>query len=233
MFLYDKKEKDINVYSIKPKREEIVEYKRQLIFGTPVEKRFIRLCTNDGRLAAKLFSEKLLYSWELDFDHADSIYGHPRFSQLSLYSETDNLKPEDLEKRNAILSNYISGLYFPSPICMVEGYDLPLINERVENRFLLVTDPVINRDDNNNYIIENILSLPKELYLLHLLETGRFSDLTNEDITKQLALFDIAFREAISIEELEKIYETGLLKGALSETLEKAETGTLVLKKKR
>ena len=76
-----------------------------------------------------------------------------------------------------------------------------------------------------------LMTMPRSLYLLHLLGQGRFSELTSEDIKKQLTLFDIEYVKNIKLSDIQDIIDTGLLTGTMDTVIEKAETGSLILKK--
>ena len=72
--------------------------------------------------------------------------------------------------------------------------------------------------------------MPESLYLLQMIEQGKFSLLTDKDITEQLDLFSLAHINEISFEELRKIEACGLSNNTFEEILAKSENDASVLK---
>lgn len=84
-----------------------------------------------------------------------------------------------------------------------------------------------------NYELPYLMDLPDNLHLLHLLQQGRFEELTNEKISRQLELFDIQFLKNVKLKDIREMTATGLVKGTVGDAIQKAEIGSKILQKVR
>ncbi len=78
--------------------------------------------------------------------------------------------------------------------------------------------------------MEEIIQLPESLYLLQLLEQGRFALFDGKDISEQLALYTLAKINEVSMEELQKMDVCGITQDVYSRTIQKAENHAHLLK---
>lgn len=81
--------------------------------------------------------------------------------------------------------------------------------------------------------INNLINLPKSLYLLQLLQHGQYGRLLFEDITRQLSLFDIEYLKKVKIMDIKNAIETGLVSGTLYDAVSRADVGSIILQKRK
>lgn len=79
-------------------------------------------------------------------------------------------------------------------------------------RYLLVASNYNHIREENNKItmkVDDIIEIPKSLYLLQLLQQQKFSTIINEDLSEQLNLFDFSYINNITLEEIKKMNACG------------------------
>ena len=106
---------------------------------------------------------------------------------------------EDIEAKNEVLDNYYNGIYKNRKIVRV-------LNEN-NMRYFLITENNSRRDirDNRFAYMENIIELPKELYVLQMLEQKRVNELDNDYLQ---VLEDIKNRRIYRFAEIINEYNT-------------------------
>lgn len=173
---------------------------------------------------------------------------------VSSFQDAPTLFRKDLDLNNVTISELIGedkSLYYNRNLDDCEDllewfYSDKYINRPVARvnvraeffnnlRYLLVASNCINsRKENGKVImkIEDIIAIPKSLYLLQLLEQENFSIIagTGENISEQLELFDFSFIDSISLEELQKMDACGITKDAYSRTITKSDNDSHVLR---
>ena len=110
------------------------------------------------------------------------------FDNFSLFDyslvRADSENDEEILKQQKILDSYYKGDY--SFLNVTRAYS----SESGESKNYNFLDNAILRRENKKYKQLNILNLPEKLFILQLLESGRFSRLHDIDYSEQLALFD-------------------------------------------
>lgn len=179
MYLFDKKDNNVLVYDLKPDLEAIENYRASEMRNIPFEELVYHATTNGEPL---LETKNIIKLSELNFNDGEEYH---KF-ELDTYKSAIKI--------SLLLSNYIKGDYVDSRV-------VSLLNDENEAiKYLLVPFAYKARyyPSFNRKSLEDILSIPKSLYLLQMLQQGHFNALKDEDITKQLALFNLS-EEPINI----------------------------------
>ena len=221
MLIYDKKDDKVLIYEMKGDSEKIKRYKKGVISRNKVQDLFCSLKTNSSR-AAKDFDilEEVSFA-TIDHDYYDPL-GPNDYSELRV-----------IEIRKDILERYFYGEYDGILPVSVYSYD-DKFNKEYIHRFLK-TEELEEKNVNflRSWEFNNLIDLPRELYLLQLLLLGKYDRVVSENIRKQLGLFDINYLKSISLLDLKDMLETGLVSGSMEDIENKASIGGRILAKRR
>lgn len=231
MLIYDKKDTEIDVYSIEANTEKIKDYKKRIIDSLDVDELFYKLTTNSSNIVSKIKNnsyQPLIYSNGAFMDNRGWL-------KLIQMKDTFSYDPQ---RRKEIIEKYIEGEY--------DNLDIKSIIERIfkggsiyKNHSLLLVE---NFSSTRNTIgdfrevlfeYNNVVDLPKKLYLLYLLQHGEYGRLISEDITEQLSLFDINYLKSVSMSDIKEMIDTGLFSDTLLDIDKKSNIGSKILQKKK
>lgn len=231
MLIYDRKENSIDIYTMNPKVEELKKYRKNVMRRQRIEEMFYSLKTN-----CKDTIERISYCSNVDIKllnyDKDTIIGVRPWSRLQLMW---NVEPCEKEIQQELIEKYIEGEYDSvNPVKILEcNWDNVKCVEL--NRLLKTTGAriVTKNSQGNVWEIKNMINLPKSLFLLHLLQQGKYGELIFENITRQLSLFDIEYLKSVNIMDIKDMIETGLVSGTLSDAIDKANIGSKILQKSK
>ena len=231
MLIYDQKGNNIDVYTMNPKVEELKKYRRNVMRRQKIEDMFYSLKTNCKETIESISRGSEVDIKILNFDK-DSITGERLWSNLQLMG---NVEPCEKEVQQEIIEKYIDGVYDsvkPVKVSDCNWDDLKCVEL---NRLLKTSGAriVTKNSQGNVWEIKNMINLPRSLYLLHLLQQGKYGELISENITKQLSLFDIEYLKSVNILDIKDMIETGLVSGTLFNAVEKANIGSKILQKRK
>lgn len=238
MFLFAKDANNINIYSLNGKKEELIRYKEKELSKVQDKPLFYDLKTNCNETIKYFQNNDDIDLDKIDYDKRMPLYRYwleeepwSKFYSISDYWAREFNYTEEARKRT--LEKYISGEYDslkPARIYELTDYGtskkkvLNIIKTFQEPRFYIGTTDMINE-------ISNIIALPDSLYLLHLLCSCEYSKLEDEDLTEQLALFDIELVRSIALSDINLLLSTKLVEGNMESINNKAETGSKILTK--
>ena len=137
-----------------------------------------------------------------------------------------------MELESETVDKYLSGLYDDLvPINIVEYFE----NRKEFVHRFLKTGGLEEKNINfhRSWEFNNLIDLPRELYLLQLLLLGKCDMLVSENIRKQLGLFDINYLKSISLSDLREMLETGLVTGSIEDIENKSSIGGRILAKRK
>lgn len=187
MFLYDKKEKTIDVYSMIPKKEEIVNYKIDEMKKIPEEE--------------KVVCARLIQS--VDIDKNDIFLNRINLEMI----KSRHLHPV-LEISKVL---YLLESYYLDFLVTYGNFSISSL-DGIKHYLTTKNSYTIGFQDGANVgILGGIIQIPETLYILQLLKEERFDLLTDKDISSQLDLFDIKFVKDVNLEELEKASYCGMV----------------------
>lgn len=192
MLIYNKLEDSIDIYNMEAKTEEIKKYRQRIINKSKKqEPLFYYLRTNclDTMKSLKAVSNIDIRS--LVYDNSTPLdYG----THSDLFEVQNTNLDEDQEE---ILEAYVNGYYDQLPITKVFEFNWKTEEDEELFRFLKPNDYHVSSTNShgNVYEMDDLLNLPRNLYLLQQLLQGRYSHVSDENITKLLKLFEFEFKK--------------------------------------
>lgn len=223
MLIYDKKSDAIDLYTIEEDSRKIKRYKKEVLQRNKGANLFLSLKTNNERTINE-------FNGSTDIEYCSLNYDDSTPTNLGYYSQI-----YQSNKQDDILEQYIEGYYdsiIPKRVYTYskeDGLDHELFHllalEEVRKAY-----PTLRGSE---YSIQNMLNLPTTLYLLQLLQLGKYENLASRDISRLLELFNIEYLKSVKLSEIEEVLATGLVNGSMEEVLKKAETSSLILRKVR
>lgn len=229
MLIYDKKDNSIDIYSIQEKKDELKRFKKSVLQKHKNEQLFYSLKTNCEQTIQRFRDADDLDIRFLSYDNSTPL----DVGTWSSINVMQNSYSYDTQTQKEILEKYIDGAYDDlvptrtSEFIWQDDLDCEI------HRLLKPEEAriVSQNSQGNVWEIKNMINLPRSLYLLHLLQHGKFSKLVSENITRQLNLFEIDYLRSVSLKDIEDMIKTGLVSGTVIGAIEKAETGSKILQK--
>lgn len=231
MLIYDRKDTEIDIYSIEANTEKIKDYKKRIIDSLDEDELFYKLTTNSSCFISQTTIKDNLFQ-PLFFSNGVFI-DNKVWLKLIRMKDTFSY---DSQRQKEIIEKYIEGEY--------DNLNIKSIIERIskggsiyKNHSLLLVEnfsPTRNTiGDFREVLFEynNVVDLPKKLYLLYLLQHGEYERLISEDITEQLSLFDIYYLKSVSMSDIKEMIDTGLFSDTLLDIDKKSNVGSKVLQK--
>ncbi|MBO5096023.1 MAG: hypothetical protein J6B98_04035 [Bacilli bacterium] len=220
MFLYDKKENSIDVYSFNGNTEAMIAYRQKEMLQIPEKDRVVVAESYSYDMGeAPLFEQ---YAEHFDTKIIPMEYANLKKDCFRYHFLVSNITSK--RNKNILLDSYYSGQLSDRNVARIQD-----INKL---RYFLLSKVIYDAEiyDNRKKILKDIIELPESLYLLQMLEQGKFSLLTDKDITEQLDLFSLAHIDEISFEELRKMDACGISRNTFEEIIAKSENDEYVLK---
>lgn len=247
MLLYDKKEKSLDVYDFNASQDSLANFRKNKIKPGPDDildeieiiliaktRIFQRKYSSYG--PKPLFEVYTKDDRILSANYADDC----RDNGFSSCVEYHDLIKDSYNER--LINCYINGHLANRNVVRIEyPYGIKyFLLKRKKYKCFYEHIPQSGDDPNSSYhvhfkdyIMKDIIQLPKSLYLLQLLEQERFKSLDKEDIAEQLALYTISKINEVSFEELQKMDACGITQDGYSKTIQKADNDAYILKKIR
>lgn len=229
MLLYDKKDDSIDIYTLQARQEELKKYRKEVLQGYDTSSLFYCLKTGVESIA-----KNFLKGGDFDICDVDSRGWRKLDSGWSLIDRmSKKVSDSDIEIQKKILEKYIEGEY--SSLVPSRVYDTTVEHVEYYDKYLFLKPEKIKEIWNSIIFwqINNMLNLPRNLYLLQLIELGRFEQLTKENIKEQLQLFDIDYSKRVKVSEIEELLSTSLVSGKIEDVIKKAKVGSKILQKIR
>ncbi len=235
MNLYEKNENRINIYSFEPIRSDMARYKEKVLKETDNNNLFYRFETT-----SETIQKRFLNGYEIDINTIQKDDNSKDFSdwwaQLGndTYRDIDPFKTKKIEQQE-IIKKYINGEYSDVTPTRILNY-LKYSTTYYQNVFLVTAQPssiYSSIEKRTYYKLENIINLPVELAILQLLEKGMFSQVLGSylNIKDQLKLFKIELLDSVSIKEMNKMFDYGILTDAYSEAMQNVSNTQKILEK--
>lgn len=213
MYLYDKKEDKIDIYSFIPNDKKLYEYRFEQMKQIPEDEMVVRGVTGTGIEGYEIFK-----NYENKFDTEIIPIENANGSYHRLESDPLNGKGRNKE---ILLDAYYFGHLKDRKIARL--WDLKKL------RYLLLKQNQY-RYYFGKVILEEIIEIPESLYLLSLIEQEKFSLIGERDISEQLSLFKLEQTKGINLDTIERMDYIGMAPGCYSKTIKKAENDAHILK---
>lgn len=182
MYLYDKNGDKIEVYSMEPNMEKIYNFRKKEIEQIPENERVLKMISNQFMDWA-MFYTGIINTSRIDY-HEKSIFSK-YYCNLMQYNMTD----EERERQNKLLEDYYKSNYFYYKIKVNKDYDKIKGLQTIKR---LLMDNVCVSEKRNRHAINDIISVPESILLLEILLSQDIHLIENDDISKQLELFDFS-----------------------------------------
>ena len=229
MLIYDKKDTEIDIYSISANEAKIKYYKKRIIDSLDEDELFYSLTTNSSNIVSKIENnsyQPLIYSNSVFIDNRGWLKLIPMKDTFSY----------DPQRQKEIIEKYIEGKYDNLDVkSMIErtskgdstykSHSLLLIENFLDTRNTIAGIRVVV------FETKNVIDLPNNLYLLYLLQHGEYEKLLSKNIDEQLSLFDIEYLKSVSIMDIKEMLETGLISETLFDAVSKVNIGSKILRK--
>ena len=242
MYIYDKKDDNIVLYTIEAKKEALREYKRKILEANDKDLLY-HLITNSAEAIEKFINSSELSINDLDFFTPASSSNSSISSSFNPISGTSNIanienKVAHYFNNSASFKAYIYNDYIYTLKKYIEGkfddYSLKKVTDKKEHYFYLLRtenfDLIDCYQDDSYYIINDIIKLPRDLQILQLLLQGRYSEIGSL-LPEQLKLFNIKYCKSIKISDIEDLYAIGLISGKFEDTMRKVSSSSRILQK--
>lgn len=228
MLLYNKLEDSIDIYNMEAKKEEIKKYRERVLRQhKKKEPLFYYLKTNCLDTIKSLKDASNIDIRLLSYDNSTVLdYGS--------YSNIYEVAPVELDSdQEDIIEAYINGYYDKLPVTNVFQFNWKKEDDEELFRLLKPKNHYISSTNShgNVYEIDDLLNLPRNLYLLHLLQQGKYAKVADENINKLLKMFEVEYIKNVKLKEIEEMLETGLVDGTIEGTIKRAETGSKIYQK--
>jgi len=228
MLIYNKLEDSIDIYNMEAKNEEIKKYRERVLHRCKKqEPLFYYLKTNHQGTVASLKDASNIDIQLLNYDNSTPL-------DCGTWSNLYEIQPKDLDvEQEDVIEAYIEGYYDKLQVAKVFQYNWKSNSEEELLRLLKPKNYYISSTNSHGdvYEIDEMLSLPRNLYLLHLLKQGKYAKVADENITKLLKMFEVEYVKNIKLKEIEEMLETGLVDSTIEKAIKKAETASKVFQK--
>ncbi len=219
MFLYDKKDNALDVYSLTGNKQAMTEYRQRKMLEIPERDRVLVAESYSHDMSeAPLFE---FYAKQFDTTIIPMEYANSTRNGLRYHF----LKTNQASKKNkeTLLDSYYFGHLSDRSVARIQDLN------RLRYFLLYKTTYSAQPYDNKFKNLKDIIELPESLYLLQMLEQGKFSLLEDKDISDQLSLFSVSYIDELSLDELRKIDKCGITQNAYEKALMKAANDAHVL----
>ena len=198
MYLYEKEDGKVNVYEMKQDKDAFRKYRKKEMKKIPEGKEILCATTHyiDGDIP---YLDRICYTelaecsyWDI---HGPNVYGSENSLLVSQNSD---------EQKDILLKKFYDGEFKNSSI-------LKLTYQICDSRYLLLTDKKTEKYARRGIAkMDNIIEIPKSLYMLQMLESKNFKKIKNEDLNELLALYEISYANQIYFDELLKAEKYGI-----------------------
>lgn len=228
MLIYNKLEDSIDIYNMEAKTEEIKKYRKRIIQKSKKQEPlfyYLKTSCLDTMKSLKDAS---------NIDIRSLVYDNSTPLDYGTHSDLYEVQPVNIdEDQEEILEAYIAGHYDKLPTTKVFQFNWEAEEDEELFRFLKPNSYYITSTNShgNVYEIDDMLNLPRNLYLLHQLLQGRYSGVADENLSKLLKLFEFDYQRNIKLKEIEEIIATGLISDSMDQVIKKVETSSKVYQK--
>lgn len=182
MYLYDKNDDKIEIYSLNPDCVKVNNYKREQMEEIPLDKRIVKALTNDIRYLENV-NNRVNYS-RLNYEYS-GLWEDSFYHELKAYGMTNDEK----SRQAGLLEKY----YTKNDLFGNKVLEVSFSLDKDIN-YLLLTKSYYERKikENDDYVMDNIINIPKSLYLYELFNRGNFELIDNESLNEILSLYNFS-----------------------------------------
>lgn len=223
MYLYQRKNDDLEIYKIKATKK-LCDYKKAEMNNIPFEMRVMDVKTNDfSKKSTNLENAgNSINYYNFVYDNYDSDFHTSEYSRIYRINEYSD--SSDIDCCKEVLNEYYHQKKASGKILEVMNSKDQYIN------YLLLTRDCFRHGKYESYM-EDIICLPKSLYLLELFLQESFDSLSDDELKEILKLYDIeGLVKKISFKEVKELRKFDIItKKELNKIERKIEESEKVL----
>lgn len=257
MYLYEKQNNNINIYDLEPDNKSIIEFRKQLMSNELEKSMYI--ASTSSTTPNKILEEKNEVKInDLNMKTTPIVSFSPVSTYVNRFHSFKLCKTKE-----DVLINYYKGNYQGKKLVKVYKEDIKANNiddiimdmnfkgigvegfinnkyyiptyrrKKIMIYYLLITEKYSLTPLSNDLKMQNIISIPKSLYLLESLLNGDLSELEDENIDEFLELFYFYDKPILTVpyDYLKKIIDYGLIEDNKNKIEEKIDKCEKILKK--
>ena len=223
MYLFDKKDNKVEVYSMEPNMEKIYDFRKKEMEQIPEDERVLKMVSNKY-MDWSMFYSGVINTSRIDFREKGIFNKY--YCNLIQYNMTN----EERERQNKLLEDYYKSSYFYYKIRINKEYDKIKGLQTIKR---LLMDNVCISEKRNRHAINDIISVPESILLLEILLSQDIHLLENEDISKQIELFNFSANpiEIVDYDMIDRYSKLNVVNSNASDKLDcKVEESQKILK---
>ena len=231
MILYDNKGKSLDVYEFNANEDDLTTYRKEQMKKIPEKERILVAETrvpspfSRTRPLFESYTGKEYKSAILTSDRADDEDQKNRNIYGGYHVLKNDTRLCDRYKKK-LVDSYCHGDLLDRNVIQIQYPEMM----KYLLLYLQQYDYLGEYDNGRNYRMSKIIQLPESLYLLQLIEQGRFASLDGKNIDEQLTLYSLSKINEINFEELQKMDTCGITQNAYARVIDKANSDSHVLR---
>ena len=225
MYLFTRNKGMIDVYKVSKDPELLKKYRQKILNKYQDQPIFYTLKTNVSGTVSE-FKD----SPSIDIESISYTKEAPAKKQYySKLLESDSFDESTLVKQREVLNKYLNGEYSELIPSKVYRYDYQLRDD-IELYYFIKPEHEIREP--REWIFNNVIRLPRELFLLQLLEIDSINRIPSADeLDEQLTCFTKEKIGSASMSELKLLIDTDLIRQSIGSVHERLDTDTDILEK--
>lgn len=224
MYLYEKDDNKIKVYSMEPNIDKIFDYKNKEISKIHLKDRTLKFVTN--KPIKNIEKTTYINNLVIDLPKKELEYNKRKFFR----TEYHEMRNDRLYIINGIIEGYKERVSNDSNIIRVFDYDNKLHMLKYIKYLLVGQEYIKKSEDKNIFELTNVINIPESLYLLEMLCRGNFDMIRDKNVQEQLKLFDISYVDEIHVDEFKKAKNYELLQDGYEKIINNAEETNKIFK---
>lgn len=225
MYLFTRNKGMIDVYKVNKDPELLKKYRQKILNKYQDQPIFYTLKTNVSGTVSE-FKD----SPSIDIESISYTKEAPAKKQYySKLLESDSFDESTLVKQREVLNKYLNGEYSELIPSKVYRYDYQLRDD-IELYYFIKPEHEIREP--REWIFNNVIRLPRELFLLQLLEIDSINRIPSADeLDEQLTCFTKEKIGSASMSELKLLIDTDLIRQSIGSVHERLDTDTAILER--
>ena len=221
MYLYEKNNNDINIYNMFPNLEMLYCYRKEMMskMGDNYLYDGLEILNNDNEKPLFELYESELDNIILPIEKVNSKYNDD-------YDRNHELVMSDKSfyKKGEILTKYFYNTYRNNNVVKIQDLN--------KLRYFILTNKQYLTDENNKLlkVMSDIIEIPENLYVLHMLEQNKFDLINNYNYEEQLKFFNLKYIDKINFDDLRRLEWFGIGKNLYDNALKLSEQDEKVIK---
>lgn len=225
MYLFSQNKNKIDVYEVLADTDKLKQYRKKILDTYQEHELFYTLKSNVSETVFDFID--LFNINQREIEYVKETPKKKKYYSKLLLSTPKKRSEKKLQKE--VIEKYINGEYQQLHPLVVYHFHKDTCTEEEIHYFLRPHKEVRHPHE---WHINNIISLPKELYLLQLLELGSTSAIPrDEDLSDQLKLYTKKKVGSASLNKLELLINTNIVRQSMNSIYERLEIDEPLLKK--